>query len=93
MSMCPGAGAQLYYNEAGEPLGWDYPSEPDPADFYDDRDADRPEVEPVQCKCGEELWPDDVDGIVTHHEVCTEPSFLWQHFGDILRDEGIPEDY
>lgn len=24
--MFPGAGAQVYYNEAGEPLGWDYPS-------------------------------------------------------------------
>lgn len=28
MSMFPGAGAQVYYNEAGEPLGWDYPSDP-----------------------------------------------------------------
>jgi len=24
--MFPGAGAQVYYNEAGEPVGWDYPS-------------------------------------------------------------------
>ena len=24
--MVPGAGAQVYYNEAGEVLGWDYPS-------------------------------------------------------------------
>lgn len=24
--MFPGAGAQVYRNEAGEPLGWDYPS-------------------------------------------------------------------
>lgn len=36
--MFPGPGAQVYYNEAGEPLGWDYPGsyEPDPDDFYDD---------------------------------------------------------
>lgn len=40
--MFPGAGAQVYYNEAGEPLGWDYPSDPefDPTDetswYYDD---------------------------------------------------------
>ena len=25
MSMFPPAGAQVYYNEAGEPLGWDGP--------------------------------------------------------------------
>lgn len=33
----PGAGAQVYYNDAGEPLGWDYPDydepEYDPDDF------------------------------------------------------------
>jgi hypothetical protein len=23
--MFPGAGAEVYYNEAGEPVGWDYP--------------------------------------------------------------------
>jgi hypothetical protein len=37
----PGAGAQVYYNEDGEPLGWDYPSddEPDYGDPYEDEDA------------------------------------------------------
>lgn len=48
--MFPGAGASVYYNEAGEPLGWDYPSayEPDydPMDIggddYDDYDDDDP---------------------------------------------------
>lgn len=35
--MFPGASAQVFYNEAGEPLGWDYPShDEDPSDFYDD---------------------------------------------------------
>ena len=24
--MFPGASAEVYYNEAGEPVGWDYPS-------------------------------------------------------------------
>lgn len=37
--MFPGAGAQVYYNDAGEPIGWDYPSScdwyDDPADLYD----------------------------------------------------------
>lgn len=35
--MFPGAGAVVYYNEAGEPLGWDYPSYDEPDyDPYDD---------------------------------------------------------
>lgn len=40
--MFPSAGAQVYYNEAGEPTGWDYPDlggPPDPND-YDDYDTD-----------------------------------------------------
>lgn len=43
--MFPGAGALVYYNDAGEPLGWDYPSydpEYDPDDYLaDDYDDDR----------------------------------------------------
>lgn len=42
MSMFPGPGAHVIYNEAGEPLGWDYPGQNDPyepddfdEDFYD----------------------------------------------------------
>jgi hypothetical protein len=34
--MFPGPGAHIYRNEAGEPLGWDYPSQDDP---YDDQEA------------------------------------------------------
>lgn len=35
--MFPGAGAVIYRNEVGEPMGWDYPDayEPDPGDPYD----------------------------------------------------------
>ncbi len=49
MSMFPGAGATVYRNEAGEPLGWDYPSESDDShrddpygaeDDHCDEDAD-----------------------------------------------------
>lgn len=36
--MFPGAGARVYRNEAGEPLGWDYPSYDEPE--YDDFAAD-----------------------------------------------------
>lgn len=35
--MFPGPGAVVYRNEEGEPLGWDYPSEPEPMDPYEDR--------------------------------------------------------
>lgn len=28
--MFPGPNANVYYNEAGEPLGWDYPSDDEP---------------------------------------------------------------
>lgn len=33
--MFPGANARVYYNEDGEPLGWDYPSEPYEPDWDD----------------------------------------------------------
>lgn len=48
MSMFPGAGAHVYRNEAGEPIGWDYPSdEPDydPYDGLDDQYEDEDEDE------------------------------------------------
>lgn len=43
----PGYGAQVYYNEAGEPLGWDYPNydEPPDVDEYYDRWDDEPDDE------------------------------------------------
>lgn len=37
--MFPGATAQVYYNEAGEPLGWDYPCD-DPYSMYEHDPAD-----------------------------------------------------
>ena len=33
--MFPGANAQVYRNEEGEPIGWDYPSDDNPYDNYD----------------------------------------------------------
>jgi hypothetical protein len=58
MSMFPGAGAQVYYSEAGEPLGWDYPGEPEyvpDEDTYDgphgeDPDDDEPPVTLAQLE-------------------------------------------
>ena len=42
MTMFPGPGAQVIYNEAGEPLGWDYPSTDEPDyDPYDDDGQDQ----------------------------------------------------
>ena len=44
--MFPGYGAQIYYNDAGEPLGWDYPDHDAPPDVDDyDRWDDQPEEE------------------------------------------------
>ena len=36
--MFPGAGAQIYRNEAGEVTGWDYPNYDEPPDPEEDRD-------------------------------------------------------
>ena len=77
----PGAGAQVYYNEAGEPLGWDYPSY-DGRDFEDsERDweeeeywrnggDDEPGTEWVICdECGNEY--EDGDPEAAKHEADT----------------------
>lgn len=38
--MFPGPHAVVITNDDGEPIGWDYPSDPDPNDFDDyDRDV------------------------------------------------------
>jgi hypothetical protein len=51
--MFPGANASVYRNEAGEPIGWDYPSSDDPYDPDDylthDADDDDDEVEVEWC--------------------------------------------
>lgn len=41
--MFPGAGASVYYNEAGEVLGWDGAYEADPFDYDDWNDRDMPD--------------------------------------------------
>jgi hypothetical protein len=61
MSMFPGAGAQVYCNEAGEPLGWDYPSQ-DEADYRPD------ELARADALC-EDLHEDAYD---VGHEAGTE---------------------
>jgi hypothetical protein len=55
--MFPGAGAQVYYNDEGEPTGWDYSGYdegPDPDDFdKPDDDDDEPDI----CdNCGAEFF-------------------------------------
>jgi hypothetical protein len=65
MSMFPGPGARVYYNEAGEPLGWDYPSEYEPDDWEDDDRPTRDEDEEDWCEehqqlnCGEDHDDDE----------------------------------
>lgn len=41
--MFPGANAQVYYNEAGEVLGWDYPSD-EPYEMDDYEMANAPDI-------------------------------------------------
>lgn len=55
--MFPGANAQVYRNEAGEPIGWDYPSEEPDYDYWEDQDNnwDLPEFETVE-ECIEERY-------------------------------------
>lgn len=54
--MFPTASSQVFYNEAGEPLGWDTPSEFDPneaQDREDDRDDDREHFDDDGEFCGD----------------------------------------
>lgn len=53
--MFPGAGAQVYYNEAGEPLGWDYPS-------YDGGDVDYDALE-ERNRFSQDCWEIAEDAI------------------------------
>lgn len=62
--MFPGAGASISYNEAGEPVSWDYPQYdegPDPDDFDEDGDSDWA----VCNECGNEYESGD-PGIERH---------------------------
>jgi len=64
--MFPPAGASVYYNEAGEPLGWDSPGEPeyDPdaylVDDFDDVDTFDDDVEVAESD--RLTWGPDDDG-------------------------------
>jgi hypothetical protein len=74
----PGAGAQVYYNTEGEPLGWDYPGYddgPDPDDFYDAMDDydDEPDGEENEVcdRCGAEFPPERFREAAEHVKTCT----------------------
>ena len=58
--MFPGANAQVYYNDAGEPIGWDYPSdEPTDDELYwmeaPEHEEEMSEPDPEDMSL-EELW-------------------------------------
>jgi hypothetical protein len=65
--MFPGYGARVEYNEYGEPLGWDYPSD----DSDDSDDSGGPEWEE------DEGWEDDWEGserkMADGEEECIHP--------------------
>ncbi len=77
----PGAGARVFYNEEGEPLGWDYPdydSPPEPDD--DDYGRDAYPERPGYCNTHDSDWysdevvcegaPDDIN------QVCEQPQYI-----------------
>lgn len=58
----PGAGARIFTNEAGEPIGWDYPSDEPYEDWTPDYDSRWQEGfdEGEWCEgCGEEVFYTD----------------------------------
>ncbi len=57
--MFPGAGAQVYYNEAGEPLGWDYPD----TDVPHDPDRDDAAADCAAAEAYESGESDAADGL------------------------------
>lgn len=60
--MFPGPGAQIYRNEAGEPLGWDYPGEYERDPHDDDRaDAMCEEVHEEAYDAGYEAGSEGAD--------------------------------
>lgn len=85
--MFPGAGAQIYRNEAGEPTGWDYPAYDEGPNFDDfddydyDEDPDDAESEDAVCdRCGEEFTPEQVPQAAEHVKTCTaEPLYGDEH--------------
>ncbi len=79
--MFPTYGSVIIRNEAGEPLGWDYPDrfEPDSNDPYDDYHEQQ-----LRCKCGHRMWEDDEEAILAHGEVCDE---VRKKFPDVFDDQ------
>jgi hypothetical protein len=80
--MFPGPNAQVYYNEAGEPLGWDYPSdEPYEPDDFEMSAADaNAEAQYEQAyEAGEEDW-------ALHGERRREGEFPTNEYGSAYED-------
>ena len=73
----PGAGAQVYYNDAGEPLGWDYPSYDEPYD----PDAYLPGYNELE-EARERAWQAAEDEICDY-DVCGYPCNVDAHYDQI----------
>jgi hypothetical protein len=72
--MFPGPGAQIYKNEAGEVLGWDYPSYDEP--YEDDFEQERRYQLMPPCEgCGQH--PEDCDCYCSR---CGEASMEFENF-------------
>lgn len=88
--MFPGPGAQVIYNDAGEPLGWDYPSyDEGDSDPYDDFDRAHSRADNAAEERWERLEEMDDDELLHEHEVAEGRDLRWIH--DLMNEREIPE--
>lgn len=82
----PGAGAQVYRNEAGEPIGWDYPDTDPP---YDDNQDPYQQLDASDyCDCGEP----HVDPLTGERCGCQDDrSGRWWNAGDAVLADALEE--
>jgi hypothetical protein len=79
MSMFPPSGAEIYRNDAGEPLGWDAPA--DPQDYYCDECGvchAGPCPEPDDDDDDDDETDDDTESGPAAYTSWTVDSALWQ---------------
>lgn len=88
--MFPGAGAVIYRNEAGEPLGWDYPSydEGDSNDPYDYDDRHGRADAAAEARYEEIVSLDDDDLLELHQHA---EGWELDSVHDQLGDRGITD--
>ena len=100
MTLFPGSHAQIYRNEVGEVIGWDYPSYDDSPsdndDWYDNNYEQEPEeLEPWECRekglhgdsgTGSRTWFDWISGgLVNGRNAGDHYSWLTGRYEDVYQ--------